>query len=172
MNMIFKRRYLKTFPQIEIAEHMGLVVPPNQLFNFPFARESDNAWEWGVQSITPYSIGMLFSHLKVDLAFKFIPIHNISGSSVFDFLEDNLLLDNDIMIGYDYKEAFGRGMNVGHVSLIYSLNTISLDIILVDPEENNEVVVQYPKLARAIHNKLGGFWVFSTSLNNILSDYI
>ena len=173
INMILKRRNIPTYSQLEIACELGLVVPHHLLSQYPCAKTSEDEKDWGVHpQAKETSIDLFLKKKGVSLAFKYIGAHNLPSESVVDFLVDNLRQDNDIIVGYDYAAVFNDGKNVGHVSLIKSVNSIIETVELVDPEDTNIVSVQLKDLLRGVFQKKDGFWIFADSIEKIMHEYV
>lgn len=170
--MILRRRGLEGLPQDTIACGLGLVVPPHLQNKYPCGIVSDDSSDWGVHPQSERSgidLFLLNNHLTI--FHVFVGINQISRQSVIDFLSDNLLNDNDIIVGYDYATAFNAGTHTGHVSLVSSLDTVREVLGLIDPEESREIFVPANQLLPGILRQRDGFWIFGTSSETIITDY-
>lgn len=173
LNMILKRRNLTTYPQAEIAYHLDLVVSPELIAKYPRARVSADEKDWGVHPQSDRTtIEEFLRKQGIPLVFKYISAKEVPTDSVTDFLSDNLCQDNDIMVGYDYATVFEEGKNVGHVSLIRSVNTSLETVELLDPEHADTIMVRLKDLIRGVLHQRDGFWVFGECDRRIITAYV
>ena len=172
LNMILKRRNMSTYAQIDIACILGLVVPPSLLAQYDCAETSETEEDWGVHPQADGTSIKLFLKIKgVPLAYRYVDAREIPSDSTLDFLSDNLQHDNDIIVGYDYAATFKEGKNVGHVSLIRSIDSITETVELVDPEVTHTVSAPLRDLSKGVREKNDGFWIFAESLDRITHEY-
>jgi hypothetical protein len=157
--MILKRRGYGKIESSIIACELGLVVPTKLAHKYTFAKVSNNKQDWGVHP-QKFPIEKFLVNNNIELDFAFVPLSSIPPSSIPDFMEENIINGNDIIVGYDFAEVFDNGDHVGHVSLIGHINDLKDELLLYDPELTNPVTVSIKKLVQGIKRKQDGFWLF------------
>lgn len=172
LNMIFKRRGLRVFPQQQIAYSLNLKVPLPMKEKYPGAQFTEIEAEWGVHPNERNLLEEFINKNEIKLSLKYINARDIPSHSIMDFLCDNLEAGNDIIVGYDYAAVFQDGLNVGHVSLISSVDDLRNLIILTDPEEVQPVQINAKQLTAGILKGSSGFWVFSSPNGRIFTCYL
>ena len=172
LNMIFKRRGLNTYSQLQIASSLGLKIPPSLKNKYPETEVSDDETQWGVHPDKDNSLQRFINDNSIDLYFKFLNLRSIPSNTIIDCINDNLEKGNDIIVGYDYATVFEAGENVGHVSLLSSLNEVANTVQLVDPEVPHPIEVCIKKLLKGIYKRYSGFWIFIRPGEHISIDYI
>ena len=162
--MVLQGRGQNTLPLEDIAQRLGFCVPVDMQEKFPFAKTSENSQDWGVHPFTyETSVEKLLSEVAPELRFRFIHINNILAEEVGETIAELLQRGSDIIVGYDYKEAFGEGAHVGHVSIINTINTITDEVGLVDSESPHKVQISLKSLQAGIRKKKDGLWVIYDS---------
>lgn len=172
LNMIFKRRDLKIFPQQQIAYSLGLKIPLYMKEKYPNAQISDIESEYGVHPNNENSLEQFINRNGIELKLKYINLKDIPSNSIIDCLCDNLETGNDIIVGYDYATVFQDGLHVGHVSLICSVDELKNTVVLMDPEEYQPIEVDIRKLLAGILKRSSGFWIFSSLGETISVNYL
>jgi hypothetical protein len=165
LNMIFKRRQLAALPQEVLASELGLTIPKRLQHLHPHAAISDDAKLWGVHPQNPTtSLARLFSNNLIPLAETFYLSSQIPSSYGYtEFIDTQLELGNDIIVGYDYASVFLIGAHVGHVSLVCQANQQA--VWLLDPESTDEGSKPVPmsSLLAGIKAVNDGFWIIGTA---------
>lgn len=173
LNMIFRRRGMATYPQIQIAYALGLKVPLELKSKYPNAIVSNEELDWGVHPRKDGStIEQFLKTNNIHLISRYFNVREIPHSSMIDFLSDNIKKGNDILVGYNYFSAFQKGLDVGHVSLVESIDTLENIIGLIDPEDLLPVKIKISNLLIGIFSKNSGFWVFGEDQKDICSNYV
>jgi hypothetical protein len=166
LQMIQERRSLQFASQDEIGYQLGLIVPKEKTHLFSKVRTGRmSKTGWGTQiSKKRYSINNYF--VKNNLPLKLIICSSQDVGNAVDFVVENLLNDNDIIICYNSQLLFGDG-DTEHVSLIQEFDTENDELTIMDP------AIRIPKIRKAKLSKLiqvlnrretgrlGGFWIVS-----------
>lgn len=139
---------------------------------YPMAEISEDEQQWGVHPNCSDNLLRFILSNDVDIWFDFVKLSTIPGNAISEFMQDNINLDNDIIVGYDYQTVFGVGKSVGHVSLVSSLNNIGNTVVLIDPEDVHPVEVNTNKLIAGVQKMAAGFWIFSSPEKQICIEYI
>lgn len=166
LNMVFSRRDLTPYKQSELGVLLGLVVPPELATKYPGAKVDQDISRWGVHpQEVETSVDTLFEKLNIPLRHYYYPISQIPAGSFIDFLSDNIKLDNDVIIGFDYLTVYGEGSHVGHVCLLDGVDDGKNLVHLVDPDASHGGVksVVCTNLIQGIMNKRDGIWVITDS---------
>jgi hypothetical protein len=130
LQMIQERRGLKSTSQDEIGYQLGLTVPKEKVHLFSKVRTGRMPKTgWGTQtSKKQYSINNYFITNNLPLKLTFYNIEAIDNVS--DFIIQNIMNDNDIIIRYNSQLLWGNG-DTDHVSLIQEIE--NKELAIVDP---------------------------------------
>lgn len=167
LQMIQDRRGLEFASQDEISYQLGLIVPEKKahLFNKVRTGRKPKAG-WGTQtSKKKYSINDYFTKNNLPLKQTIYRIQEIKNVS--EFIVQNLLKHNDIIICYNSQLLFGDG-DTEHVSLIQEINTETGELTIIDPAIGvpKKRKTKSSKLSQVLKsnkvNKSGGFWIISS----------
>ena len=160
------RRGLGFASQDEIGYQLGLIVPKEKAHLFSKVRTGRMPnTGWGTRtSEKQYSINNYF--VKNNLPLKLTICSAQDVENVAEFVIQNLVKDNDIIIWYNSQLLFGDG-DTEHVSLIQEFDTENDEITIVDPA-TGVAEIRRAKFSRLIQvlksyetNRLGGFWIVS-----------
>ena len=166
LQMIQGRRGLGFTSQDEIGYQLGLIVPKEKAHLFSKVRTGRMPnTGWGTRtSEKQYSINNYF--VKNNLPLKLTICSAQDVENVAEFVIQNLVKDNDIIICYNSQLLFGDG-DTEHVSLIQEFDTENNEITIVDPA-TVVAKIRRAKFSRLIQvlksyetNRLGGFWIVS-----------
>jgi hypothetical protein len=166
LQMIQERRGLEFASQDEIGYQLGLIVPKEKAYFFSKVRTGRMPKTgWGTQtSKKQYSVQNYF--VKSGLPLKLAINSCREVENVSEFIVQNLLKNNDIVVCYNSQLLFGEG-DVEHVSLIQEIDTESEEITIVDPAVGVPKI-RRTKLSRLIHalkshqvNEQSSFWIIS-----------
>lgn len=172
INLVFTRRGIGGVPDEEIARLLGLIVPPDRTTKYPFASVSADETKWGVHpQVQETSIQRLLETLGLPVFFAYLRRTEIPTHSILEFLRDNLDNGNDIVVGHDYRELYGKGSNVGHVSIVQSAELDTEDVVILEPFSGDNLVLTSEHLVRGIDKVQDGFWLFADRESNILRKY-
>lgn len=166
LQMVQERRGLEFSSQEEIGYQLGLIVPKEKAHLFSKVRTGRiPKTGWGTQtSKKQYSINNYF--IKNNLPLE-LTIYNVQEiKNVSEFVIQNLMNDNDIIICYNSQFLFDDG-DIEHVSLIQEIETENDKLTIVDPAIGVPKV-RKTKLSRLIRvlksheaSMLIGFWIVS-----------
>ena len=166
LQMVQERRGLEFSSQEEIGYQLGLIVPKEKAHLFSKVRTGRMPETgWGTQtSKKQYSINNYF--IKNNLPLE-LTIYNVQEiKNVSEFVIQNLVNDNDIIICYNVQFLFDDG-DIEHVSLIHEIETENDKLTIVDPAIGVPKV-RKTKLSRLIRvlksheaSMLIGFWIVS-----------
>jgi len=166
LQMVQERRGLEFSSQEEIGYQLGLIVPKEKAHLFSKVRTGRiPKTGWGTQtSKKQYSINnyLIKNNLPLELT-----IYNVQEiKNVSEFVIQNLMNDNDIIICYNSQFLFDDG-DIEHVSLIQEIETENDKLTIVDPAIGVPKV-RKTKLSRLIRvlksheaSMLIGFWIVS-----------
>lgn len=164
LQMIQERRGLKYTSQDEIGYQLGLIVPNEKVHMFSKVRIGIMPKTgWGTQtSKKQYSINNYFITNNLPLKLTIYNIKAIGNAS--DFVIQNFVNDNDIIICYNSQLLWGNG-DTEHVSLIQEIGNEELTII--DPAIGVPKIrkTRLSKLIRVLNSYKAssqcGFWIVS-----------
>ena len=164
LQMIQDRRGLKFTSQDEIGYQLGLIVPEEKAHLFSKVRTGRKPKAgWGTQtSKKKYSINNYFIKNNLPLKQTIDRIQEVKNVS--EFIVQNLLNDNDIIICYNSQLIFGDG-DTEHVSLIQEINTETGELTIIDPATGvpKKRKTKSSKLNQVLKahkvSKSGGFWI-------------
>lgn len=168
LQMIQERRGLKSDSQDEIGYQLGLIVPEEKAQLFSKVRTGRMPKTgWGTQtSRKQYSINSYFIKNNLPLKLTFYNIQDVENTS--EFVVQNFLNDNDIIICYNSQLIFGDG-DAEHVSLIQEIATENEELTIIDPAIGVPKI-RKTKLSRLIRlsesherNRLPDFWIVSSA---------
>jgi hypothetical protein len=128
LQMIQERMGLKFISQDEIGCQLGLIVPKEKAHLFSKVRTGRKPKTgWGTQtSKKQYSVNNYFITNNIPLK---LTLYNIEAiDNVSDFIIQNIMNGNDIIIRYNSQLLWGNG-NTDHVSLIQEIENDELTII-------------------------------------------
>ena len=164
LQMIQERRGLKFTSQDEIGYQLGLIAPKEKvhLFSKVLTGRMPKTG-WGTQtSKKQYSINNYF--ITNNLPLK-LTLYNIEAiDNVSDFIIQNIMNDNDIIIRYNSQLLWGNG-DTDHVSLIQEIENEELTI--VDPAIGVPKIrkIRLSQLIRVLKSYEAssqcGFWIVS-----------
>ena len=166
LQMIQERRGLEFASQDEIGYQLGLIVPKEKAYLFSKVRTGRMPKTgWGTQtSKKQYSINHYF--IKNNLPLK-LTIYSVEAvENVSEFIIQNLLNDNDIIICFNSQLLFGDG-DVEHVSLIQEIDTENNEMTVIDPAIGVPKIrkTKFSRLIQVLKShktsKLCGFWIVS-----------
>jgi hypothetical protein len=166
LQMIQERRGLEFASQDEISYQLGLIVPKEKAHLFSKVRTGRMPKTgWGTQtSKKRYSINNYFAKYNLHLKLTIYSVREVEN--VAEFVIQNLVKDNDVIICYNSRLLFGDG-DMEHVSVIQEIDTENDELTVVDP------AIAVPKTRRTELSKLiqvlnsheisrlGGFWIVS-----------
>ena len=173
LQMIQERRGLEFNSQDEIGYQLGLIVPLEKKHLFSKVRTGRRAIAgWGTQtSKKKYSINNYFVKNYLPLKQTIFRVQEISN--VTQFIIQNLLNDNDIIVCYNSQLLFNDG-DIEHVSLIQEIDTETGILTIIDP------AIGVPKIRKTRIEKLtnvlkahkasksAGFWIISQHMDTAL----
>jgi hypothetical protein len=166
LQMIQERRGLEFVSQDEIGYQLGLIVPKEKACSFSKVRTgSIPKTGWGTQTRKKqYSIYNYFVKNRLPLKLSISSFREVEN--IFEFIIQNLLKNNDIVIRYNSQSLFGEG-DIEHVSLIQDIDTESEEITIIDPAIGAPKI-RRTKISRLIQalkshqiNEQSGFWIIS-----------
>lgn len=165
LQMIQERRNLEFASQDEIGYQLGLIVPKEKVSLFSKVRTGRMPKTgWGTQtSKKQYSINNYFVKNNLPLKLTIYSVEEVED--IPEFVIQNLMNDNDIIICYNSQLLFGDG-DIEHVSLIQEIETEHDELTIVDPAIGIPKI-RKTKLSRLIRilksqvSKQGGFWIIS-----------
>ena len=166
LQMIQERRSLEFDSQDEIGYQLGLIVPREKAHLFSKVRTGRMPKAgWGTQtSKKRYSVDNYFA--KYDLPLKLTIYSSQNVENVAEFVTQNLVNDNDIIICYNSQLLFGDG-DTEHVSLIQEFDSENDEVTIVDPAIGVAKIkkVKFSRLIQVLNShetsKLAGFWIVS-----------
>lgn len=166
LQMVQERRGLEFSSQEEIGYQLGLIVPKEKAHLFSKVRIGRiPKTGWGTQtSKKQYSINNYF--IKNNLPLE-LTIYNVQEiKNVSEFVIQNLMNDNDIIICYNSQFLFDDG-DIEHVSLIQEIETENDKLTIVDPAIGipKDRKTKLSSLIRVLKSHeasmLIGFWIVS-----------
>ena len=172
--MVLRFQGLPEIAEGELAAALGLHVPPEKATEYPFAAVSGDPKDWGVRIGGHRSDAMatVLREKCIPIHIRYVPVNNISRAAFGEWLEENLSRGTSLIVGYDYRSVFVDGGNVGHMSIVESIPDRTGNIILIEPEAGIRLVTDEQALYRGMQIQGGGTWLFSTSVDNIVSEFI
>jgi hypothetical protein len=170
--MIFERRGLPVWDDVQLACALGLVVPRSHRLEYPCAAFSDDEESWGVHPHRPgYDVRGFLDSNAVPLLCTFFKANEVPRDSAADFLADNIRRDHDILVGYSFSTVFRAGTDVGHAGLVTGVDPRADTVALIEPEEPAVKGVQMQQLLRGLYHARDGYWVFTEPSALIASTY-
>ena len=171
IQMVLSRRGLPPLSPEDIGIDLGLTIPPEEKSNFKkihSGKMPSAGWGTRINEET-YGLNNFFRKNKIHLESKFTSVEEIK--SVKNYINENLLKGNDILVCFRYGTLYPGGALFGHGSLIESIEKDT--ITLVDPHgERKKVNVNDLITSIKVHYKngqnLGGFWSISNSSTKTL----
>lgn len=166
LQMVQERRGLEFSSQEEIGYQLGLIVPKEKAHLFSKVRTGRiPKTGWGTQtSKKQYSINNYFIKNNLPLELTICNVQEIKNVS--EFVIQNLMNDNDIIICYNSQFLFDDG-DIENVSLIQEIETENDKLTIVDPAIGVPKV-RKTKLSMLIRvlksheaSMLIGFWIVS-----------
>ncbi len=166
LQMIQERRNLTFASQDEIGYQLGLIVPKDKMNLFSKVRTGSMPKNgWGTQTRkSEYSIENYFIQNRLPLKFDMYPLTKIADIS--QFIIQNLMENNDIILCYNSRVLFGDG-DSEHVSLIQEFDAENGKLIIIDPAIGVPKIreAELSNLIEAIKtqatNNLYGLWIVS-----------
>ena len=166
LQMTQERRGHEFASQDEIGYQLGLIVPKEKAHLFGKVRTGKMVKTgWGTQtSKKRYSINNYFVKNNLPLKLTICTAQDVENAA--EFVIQNLMKDNDIIICYNSQLLFGDE-DTEHVSLIQEFDTENDEITIVDPA-TGVPKTRKAKLSELIQvlkshetSKLAGFWIVS-----------
>jgi hypothetical protein len=166
LQMIQQRRGFPFASQETIGYQLGLIVPPEAGHYFKQVRIGVKPEAgYGTQTGKPeYSLTQYFIQNKLPLVVNvMVPL---TYEHLLAALEEHLSHDHDVIICYNSYRLFGAG-DVEHVSLVASFDTITHEIVIIDPAKATPSVriTTCDKLFDALRTHAnsdhGGLWIIS-----------
>jgi hypothetical protein len=164
LQMIQERRGLEFASQDEIGYQLGLIVPQENAHLFSKVRTGRMPKTgWGTQtSKEQYSINKYFVKNNLPLKLTIYGVQEVGNVS--EFVVQNLVNGNDIIVCYNSQLLFGDG-DIEQVSLIQEIDTKNDELTIVDLAIGVPKVrkTRLSKLIRVLKthetSSLGGFWI-------------
>lgn len=174
INMVLQHQGFCRIDEDEIAHSLGLQIPPDRIEDYPYATISSEPIDWGVYvgGKQHEAISKFLQQKDIPIYVQYIPSANISRTSFIELLEENLLQQVSIIVGYDYKTVFHEGLNTKHASVVESVESRADRITLIEPESDLRLTTTETELYRGMRITEGGAWFFSKSADNIVLDSI
>lgn len=148
--------------QNEIAEYFGIHVPQDYEGKISNIIKTDEENKWGIV-FRENSLNDFFKDKALPLNERFVPINTLADWEFEEVVQKNLIEGNHLICGFSYEKLY-KGFNndnIGHVSIIESIN--SENIMLLDPGPHGvgRKNVNVYDLFKAIHFKKDGLWIIS-----------
>jgi len=154
------------FEQNVIADYFGVNFPTDyEIINVTNYKITEDSSKWGIV-LAKESINGLFAALRIPLKEQYYPINTYDEYSFNDFIRTSLNDETRIICGFSLSTLYNLSdlnENIGHVSIIDSINFDASKIVITDlnPENFGQRVVDAFDLFRAVLKKKDGFWVIS-----------
>jgi hypothetical protein len=121
------------------------------------------AEDWGVTpKVATRKINELFRALRVNLAFRYIPLNEISLELYEEVLNEALSRSIIVGVGLDYNLLANRRLSKPIPHLIRVLSTTSSDVNLFDDSlehSSTEFRVPWVNLENAVRSVSDGYWL-------------
>lgn len=167
VNMVLVRHGYETISQTEIAEYLGLVVPPRLADTYPFAQVSEQETDWGVppKTVERRLSELLNKHCSGKLFHLFAGWRMVPAHGHLEFIAEHLARDNDVFVGFQASAVYQEAKAVGHVAVVTAVDVRARTVKLIDPEVGDDegIVVSWEQLLFGIKAVNDGYWLFGAS---------
>ena len=156
---ILRRRGITAISQMEVAEFLGICLPPGAQTSISNVRFSDDPEQWGM-SLSSDGLNRIFDSFGVPLEERFTSASTFEDWEFVDRVTEGLVAGFDLACGYEYCALHGTGVaRSGHVSIIAGMQDEDT-FVLQDPgpQEPGLKHVSATTLYGAIRKREDGLW--------------